>query len=326
MMRVATLKTTLSLLFLSAIFTLIIAACNKNVVQLEGKQSSVTAVPSPIATQVVKHAFGQIEIPLHPQRVVVLDGSILLDPVLALGIRPVGVAPCLECFEDILGELTADISVVGNLTQPSLEKILSLKPDLILSHEHQGQIYPQLATIAPTVAMDSNSGIDFKRELRWAAEIFNQSDRAEKILSSYDNRIQQFREKLGTKLRNKTVSILHLNGSQISACGAGITTYGQVMSDAGLEFIQAYKDLKDGCSSISIETLSEWDADCLFVVVVYKRHGDLMSLSFLDQPIWSTLKAVQNKQVYSVNWASVGGPIGANWLIDELYKYFSDAP
>ncbi|MEH2076321.1 MAG: hypothetical protein V7K57_18310 [Nostoc sp.] len=48
-------------------------------------------------------------------------------------------------------------------------------------------------------------------------------------------------------------------------------------------------------------------------------------LSFLQKPIWSKLKAVQNKQVYNVNW-NVGGPIGANRIIDDLFKYLVKMP
>jgi iron complex transport system substrate-binding protein len=305
----------LAFLFLVAVIAVTMFACSGSSTQVNENKNDSTALQLSVATKVVNHAFGQIEIPLHPQRVVVLDGNITLDPMLALGVKPVGSAPCLVCILDnSLDALAADIPVVGDVMQPSLEKILSLKPDLILAHQWHESIYPKL------------SAIDLKRELRYVAQIFDKSEEAEKVLSEYDDRIQQFQKKLGTKLRDKTVSIIHLYGSQISACGSGVTTYGQVMSDAGLQLIQAYKDLKNSCTSISLETLPEWDADILFLVVIYEKHEDLMSLSFLKQPIWSTLKAVQNKQTYAVNWASVGGPIGANWLIDELYKYFADAP
>jgi iron complex transport system substrate-binding protein len=49
------------------------------------------------------------------------------------------------------------------------------------------------------------------------------------------------------------------------------------------------------------------------------------TLSFLKQPIWSQLKAVQNKRVYKVKW-DVGGAIGANRIIDDLYKYLGSTP
>ncbi|MES1022069.1 ABC transporter substrate-binding protein [Gloeocapsa sp. BRSZ] len=101
--------------------------------------------------------------------------------------------------------------------------------------------------------------------------------------------------------------------------------YGQIMLDAGIALIPAYKNLK-GYLELSLEALPDWDADILFVDILrVEDSGKLESSSFLQQPIWSTLKAVQNNQVYVVSWAStVVGPITASQFVDELYKYFSD--
>jgi iron complex transport system substrate-binding protein len=73
------------------------------------------------------------------------------------------------------------------------------------------------------------------------------------------------------------------------------------MIDAGIQFISTYQNLKDGeDAEISIEALPKWDADFLFIFKSYKRHSeDLMKV--LGQPIWSTLKAVQNNRVYKVD-------------------------
>lgn len=331
-------KISLFLLFLTAITVVTIAACNSNRSLLEkGQLSSATVqtdksvlVRSPVETKVVNHAFGQVEIPVHPQRVVVLDESTLLDSALALGIKPVGFAPCSNCLESHSGipsELVADIPSVGDGLQPSLEKILYLKPDLILSYEWQKQIYPQLSAIAPTVVIDSDSEVDFKKTLRYIAQLLGKSDRVEEVLASYEDRIQQLRHHLQTKLGTKKVSIVHLYGSQIFVWKPDLNTYNQIMSDAGLQFIQAQKDQQEDWLNISIEFLPKYDADFLFVVIVYEKDSEnLNSLSFLKQPLWSTLKAVQNKQIYAVQWAGVGGSIGANRVIDDIYKYLVNTP
>jgi iron complex transport system substrate-binding protein len=284
---------------------------------------------APVETKVVNHAFGQVEIPVHPQRVIVLDESTLLDSALALGIKPVGFAPCSNCLESHSGipsELVADIPSVGDGLQPSLEKILYLKPDLILSYEWQRQIYPQLSAIAPTVAIEPASGVGFKKEIAYIAHVLGRSDRVEEILAQYEDRIQQLRHKLEPKLGTKKVSIVHLYGSQVYVYRLALNAYSQIMSDAGLQLIQTQKEQKEEWLAISIELLPKYDADFLFVVVVYERDSkNLRALSFLKQPIWSNLKAVQNKQIYAVQWAGIGGTIGANRVIDDLYKYLVKA-
>lgn len=131
------------LLFLSAVFVCTIAACSSKIQWLkQGDINSATArttplslVQKPTATKIVNHALGQVEIPLHPQRIAVLDGEgFLLDSLLALGIKPVGILRCSNCVHsDAYDEFVSDVPVVGS-EQPSLEKILSLKPDLILGY------------------------------------------------------------------------------------------------------------------------------------------------------------------------------------------------
>ncbi|MBE9019352.1 iron-siderophore ABC transporter substrate-binding protein, partial [Chroococcidiopsidales cyanobacterium LEGE 13417] len=314
-----------------------IAACNSNISWLKkGQISSATMLidkseiaTAPVETKVANHAFGQVEIPVHPQRVIVLDESMLLDSALALGIKPVGFAPCSNCLESHSGipsELVADISSVGDMNQPSLEKILYLKPDLILSYEWQRQIYPQLSAIAPTVAIEPASGVGFKKEIAYIAHVLGRSDRVEEVLAKYEDRIKQLRHHLQTKLGTKKVATVHLYGSQISVWKPDLNTYSQIMSDAGLQFIQAQKDQQEDWLNISIEFLPKYDADFLFIVIVYEKDSEnLNSLSFLKQPLWSTLKAAQNKQIYAVQWAGIGGSIGANRVIDDLYKYLVKA-
>jgi iron complex transport system substrate-binding protein len=277
-----------------------------------------------VATKIVNHALGQAEVPLHPQRIVVLDGSFLLDPLLALGVKPVGTATCPYCIKsDTLNQFVANISLVGHWEQPSLEKILSLKPDLIVGHIWQKQYYSLLSKIAPTVMIDTDSEVDFKKNLKYLAEILDRSDRSEEILAEYDERIQKFQQQLAKKSRTKTVSVLHLYGSNIAVYGSDFVPYGQILLDAGIPLIPAHKQLK-GYLRLSLETLPDWDADILFVDILHEAESEkLKSLSFLQQPIWATLKAVQNKQVYVVSWAStIVGPITANQFIDELYQYF----
>ncbi|MBE7385503.1 MAG: iron-siderophore ABC transporter substrate-binding protein [Leptolyngbya sp. SIO1E4] len=314
-------KTRFLLFFLAAFTVLIVNACTHNTAQLEGQETSATTMSA--ATKVVEDAFGSVEVPLHPQRIVVLDDHTFLDPVLALGIKPVGVvscAPiCLEPFRGIPNELVADIPDVGiNAMEPSLEKIINLNPDLILANELNEKIYEQLTAIAPTVLSDYYKIADFKERLQHFAQILGREDQVENILAQYEERIQKLRQQLGTKIETKTISILYFYNSQIVASRESLTHY-QVLSDVGLQFTQAHQNVGTSWNPLSLEALPDYDADYLFLITSDE------SLSFLEQPVWSTLKAVQNNQIHAVKW-DVGGPIGANRVIDDLYKYLvSDA-
>jgi iron complex transport system substrate-binding protein len=115
-----------------------IASCNNSPTEIAARQTSAIALRSPAEMKVVSHALGKVEIPVNPQRVVVLDDQVLLDPVLALGIEPVGALSCSGCGEDFRGipsNLVTHVLDVGTASEPSLEKILSFKPDLIVARE-----------------------------------------------------------------------------------------------------------------------------------------------------------------------------------------------
>lgn len=328
-------KITLFLLLSIAIIAFTITACNSKILSGKQGETKITTVQTsplsleqkPVGTKTVSHTLGQTEIPLHPQRIVVLDANntFLLESLLALGIKPVGLTRCSNCINlDPFSEVVGDLPSVGTHQQPSLEKILRLKPDLILGYEWQKAFYPLLSKIAPTVMIDLyTGGNDFKRNFKHLAEILGKSDQVEGIVAEYNERIQKFRQRFGEKLKNKTVCLLSFWDSTVHVYGPDLLFYGPVMREAGIKFIPAYQNLKDDYLRLNIETVPDWDADFLFISFYYKKEFEnLKSLSFFKQPIWSTLKAVRNKQVYITTWTG-GGPIMANRLIDELYEYFS---
>jgi iron complex transport system substrate-binding protein len=318
----------LLLLLITAIFLTITAyniSWQKQISSTPMQTGKSTLAQKPIVTKIVSDAFGQVEIPLHPQRVVVLDDHTYLDPVLALGIKPVGIMSCDGCDENYRGipdDLVAGIPDVGIASHPSLERILSLKPDLILADNFQKNSYPQLSTIAPTIGVDYLDVVDFKERLRYFAQILQKRNHAEEILAQYEGRIQKLRQELGTKLEESTVSIIYPLGLQtFNVYRPEDMNHSQILKDVGLQFTQAQETQKQHILKVNIETLSVYDADYIFIVKnSWTKSDNQKNSSLFKQPIWSTLKAVQNNQVYLVKW-DIGGLIGANRIIDDLRKY-----
>jgi iron complex transport system substrate-binding protein len=329
MMNNKAIRKTLLLFFLAILTILATVSCNRNTPSLVSRES--TATRSPVETQVVNDAFGQVTIPLYPKRIVVLDDHTYLDPILSLDIKPVGIVSCHNCWEDyrgIPGNLVDDISNVGTIEQPSLEAVLKLKPDLILASDFQKESYPQLSAIAPTVGIDYFDVVNFKDRLRYFAQILGRSDRAREVLSQYEERLQNLQQELGTTLETETVSVIYFFDSQ------NFTVYkpddlnnSQILNDLGLQFTQAQESQIEHNLKLGIEALPNYDADHIFIVTNSWTlpEDELTESSILDMPIWSTMKAFQERQVYFVNW-DIGGPIGANRVIDDLYKYLVNAP
>jgi iron complex transport system substrate-binding protein len=278
-----------------------------------------------VNTKIVKHTLGETIIPAKPLRIIALDDSVILDPLLALNIKPIGATSYWKEKDIIFRGLSADktkgIDIVGSGLNVSLEKILKLKPDLIL--EREGTIvYNLLAKIAPTVIIDrSKFEHSFKDSFRFVAQVLDKSEKAEQVLSQYQKRVQELQNKLGSQLQKITVSVIGYNyygKNSFFVCNPTVV-YHQILTDIGIRRLPIVENQKDYCLTLSIEMLDKYDADVLFVV----NYANTPLSHYLQHPLWSSLKAVKNKLVYEVKpdvWASFG-PLGANRILDDLFKF-----
>lgn len=301
----------------------LVSACHGNFSQ----NSSSQEAPSPLAaTRVVKHALGETRIPVNPQRVVALHERNILDPVLALGIKPVGAVEIeLALRLPASADQLAGIEGVGSVSEPNLEKMLLLKPDLILAvHQLHKAIYKQLSEIAPTVIVpDPDRLISFKDRFRWIAQVLGRNEEAERVLAQYQARVEEFKRVMGKRSEEIEVSVIEFEPTRILTYGPD-STVGQVFKDAGLRRPPAQEKLSESTENLlqktlSLEVIGEHDADVLFLI----EYPNVGAESYLNSPIWSQLSAVQNRRVYQVGperW-STRGPLGANAILDDLFRY-----
>ena len=73
---------------------------------------------------------------------------------------------------------------------------------------------------------------------------------------------------------------------------------------------------------LSIEEISKYDADVLFIVNVAERQPSY----YFQHPMFSSLKAVKNNRAYVVDqetW-SAQGILGVNKILDDLFKYLPE--
>jgi iron complex transport system substrate-binding protein len=287
--------------------------------------------------RMVKHGMGETCIPLNPQRIIALAPEYNLDPLIALEIRPIGftsysIGPIGREKEALFGASWSDVSgaqSVGNVYQPSLEKILTLKPDLILGYS-QLHHYQLLSAIAPTVPVpdpyDNSSTNDayFKINLQYIANLLDRETKAEEVLDQYQQRVKELKKRLGSRLQELEVSVIsysegviHTIGKQNRYPAPGI------FNDIGLRYKFSSRD--GGLEpKLSIEEIGEYDADVLFIVNVAERLPSF----YFQHPMFRSLKAVQDNRAYIVDQETWGaqGILGANRILDDLFKYLINTP
>ena len=118
---------------------------------LQSPAAIAAITTTPVTT--VEHALGEATIAGRPDRVVSLyQGA--TDTAVALGINPIGVVESWteKPMYQYLREDLQGVTYLGLETQPDLERIAWLSPDLIVGARNRHRtIYPLLERIAPTV-------------------------------------------------------------------------------------------------------------------------------------------------------------------------------
>ena len=303
--------------FFTAILILVaIAACNSN----------TSTKPNAALTdncRVIQHAMGETCVPKNPQRIVVLD-SITLESTLALNHKPVG-SPLKYALPTIS---TTDIVDIGGEDTISVERVLALKPDLILGDTYSAPAYSQLSQIAPTVLFKFNHSGQWKEHFAFVGEVLGKSEAVERLMADYYQRAKEFQQKINSDAK---VSIVRIYPTQITVY-TKVGFPGTILEDAGLSRppsqdldLEQTKALNFSLIQypISKEVIDQADGDAVFVVVDDWHEKNQNSLtSLMSDPLWLKLDAVQQAKVYEVPDYWIGGGIfTANAVLDDLFKY-----
>lgn len=295
------------------------------------KVSHSKSVSSLSQVRVVQHFMGKTIVPAHPQRVVVLSGR-CLENALALGIKPIAAS---KLFVSQLQRLVGPLSGIEDVDwlSPSIEKILALKPDLILGMHFHQDIYPLLSHIAPTVLAPPGASGAWKESFAFTASVLGKTKTAQQVMDNYYARLTHFKAKMGDRLNTTLVSVAELRTDALWLW-AKASFSGVILKDAGVA--RPYSQTLDSQATLSLgggpaayalsnELLSELDGDILFLVSedalgTRDLHSILEQLK--AEPLWSKLKVVQQEKVHEVGFYWVQfGPLAANRMIDDFERY-----
>ncbi|EAR07875.1 ABC transporter substrate-binding protein [Reinekea blandensis] len=283
-------------------------------------------LPSAYAELTINHALGTTTLPEPAVRIVTLyQGA--TDAAIALGIEPVGaVESWVEkpIYQYLRGELDYT-TLVGLETQPNLEAIAALQPDVIIASEvRHAKVYDQLSQIAPTVAHETVFMFDETLEL--VAEVTGKADAADAWLAQWQADADAFQADIAEQLQDdwpQQVTMLNFRADHARIYFQGFS--GQVLADLGFE--RPADHLKDtwGMKLTSKESIPSMNADVAFV---FMEDDDAVQQTYQQwtaHPLWQTLDAVQNDAVYRVDqvaWNMAGGPLAARQMLQDIRSHY----
>ncbi|RVX44213.1 iron complex transport system substrate-binding protein [Nonomuraea polychroma] len=296
-----------------------------------GATGGNTAAAAPFRT--IKHAMGETKIPTQPKRVVALDQS-FVDAVLTLETPVVGYTTYRSLDDKLpayLGTVAAqygkEATPVGTLEEPSLEKIIALKPDLIVSAKVRHEaLYDKLSKIAPTVFSETTGAI-WKDNIRLMGQALGKEQLADTKIKEYEDRAA----KIGASIKEKegelpTISIVRFAGEPTVRLYVEKSYSGIVLKDVGFPRPEGQPTVADTIAvDVSQEKIPDLDADHIFVSTYEDPTVAESKDKFLNNPLWGKLKG-EKHDVADLTWMTAVGIQGAHSILDDVAKFFSVDP
>ncbi|EGL16361.1 MULTISPECIES: iron-hydroxamate ABC transporter substrate-binding protein [Paenibacillus] len=284
---------------LSLFLVLLLSACGGNQAgtksgnNASSDSSGTASAASKSGTFTYESENGPVEVPSNPQRVVVLT-RFLTGNVMALGVPLVGVDEMSKenpNFEEKLKNIEA-------VSDESLEKIIELKPDLIIGLSDIKNI-DKFKKIAPTVTYTYGK-VDYLKQQLEVGKLLNKEKEAQAWVDDFKARTQKAGDEIKAKIgADATVSVIETFNKQLYVYGDNFGRGTEILYQAfGLRMPDKVKEAtkKEGYFALSTEVLKDYMGD----YVIFSKNAEEDN-SFQKTETYKNIPAVQNNRVYEAD-------------------------
>lgn len=309
-------------LILIAFMLVVLAACGKT----EEKSTEKSEDKASEESYTVTHAMGETTIKGQPKRIVVLTNE-GVEAVLAMGITPVGAVEAFtgDTWYKHTADQLKDTKAVGTESEPSLEAIAALKPDLIIGNKmRQEKVYDQLNKIAPTVFAETLRG-DWQENFKLYSKAINKEEVGQEKLDAYNNRIEELKTTFGDKTQQK-VSMVRFMAGDVRIYHKDSFS-GVILEQLGFAR-PAEQDLPDFAEKgVTKERIPAMDGDIMFYFTYETGDKEASKLEeeWIKDPLFQNLEVAKANKVFKVDdtiWNTAGGYLAAELMLDDLETYF----
>jgi iron complex transport system substrate-binding protein len=248
-------------------------------------------------TRILSTIKGDIEVPAHPSRVIV-DWNI--GHVLAVGVTPIGVPGSLLDYGEFLREPLKDVENIGIHQQVSMEKIIELNPDLIITWDQKA--YESFSKIAPTVVFITEDYDSMQAEITAMGDILNHKEEAKKWNESFEQRVKAASAKAQAAVpAGSTFTIADFNWfTNVGIVGNSGNRAGKAVYELlGLTPSQKVKaeliDKNNESAEISPEVFGQYEGD--YLLIMKTAGADTETIP----EVWSQLDSVRNDRMYELD-------------------------
>lgn len=266
-------------------------------------------------------------------RVVALGEERVLADLLALGVKPVASTANVIVDDGFVGLDGLDADGVEPLpsTDPNIERLAALEPDVIVANEFVVETLGRdvLDQLAEVIVVPEG---DAATQIRALGDAFDRQDEAEALIDELESAIADGREALAALPESaRTVSVVTVYpGPTLAAWVDGPVDVPATLLDLGFTLrpdpaavAGADGGATEGRAYLSEEQLGLLDAPTLIALQSEYVEGEDAALAALaETPLWKGLPAVESGDVLTVDRLGYPGIAGrirlVQVLVDEL--------
>lgn len=216
-----------------------------------------------------------------------------------------------------------DLPQIGKGKDINMETVMELGADLAILPERFASQADQFTevNVPAVVALPNDESFDtVTNSLKIVGKALGEDKRAEEITSFIDDKINNISKKVGAASEKPSILFLGGTSSLTVAPDAMIQTY--IIEKAGGTNAVSGLDKKGEFADVSIEQIVGWNPDIIWVPSYAKYKVD----DILNDPAWSSIKAVQNKAVYVFpsslepwDYPTASSVLGVCWAANNLH-------
>jgi len=321
----------------ATLVALALAACGTTEDPADAAGASTTVPAATSGPVDVTDERGTVHLDAPATRVVSLEWG-LTENLVALGVKPVGEADVKGYNAwDTSAPIDASTPDVGTRGEPSLDAIVALHPDLVVTTTDLPEnVIKQIAKQVPVLALRGSDGSDplgyMRRTVTTLAEVTGTQARGEKALADFDAKVESGKAALADAgkagapfvmadgwIDNGTVSVrLYTPGSFFGAIAGELGLKNQWTSGGDKDYGLATTDV-EGLTKVA-------GADTTFLYTANDADGgDPFVDGLKDNKVWKQLPFVAAGHVERTPdgiWM-FGGPLSAERYVDALVDALS---
>lgn len=195
-----------------------------------------------------------------------------------------------------------NLEEVGHLANINIEKLISLKPDLVIGQIglHERFVEVLETNDIPVVIFKIDTYEESIDKIRTFSKIIGNEEKGEQVINDLNNRIKAITDKLPDE--KKRIAVIYVTPQEVTveleesiAGGAA-----KILNFENVAYSNITKDMKK--IPFSMEELVKQDPDIIFLTsyAMTPNIKQKMSSTLMENPAWKTLKAVKEGRVYTL--------------------------